>query len=171
MAAYVLFDLTACSRGHAEAETRVRQATRAANEGIASARETVSDTVDTIVAGARTLNAIRVEFDRVYHASANYDLVVESQDAQGSRMREHQARIAAMPHVRVGELSVGYEESQTRSLRGVSYRKHFRAVWMHQGRRIALSYYSNENIDLAAFASLLERLVPIVQGRIEAQGA
>ena len=75
----------------------------------------------------------------------------------------HEASIAAMPHATVNGVTVGYQEDASRSLRGASYSRHFRATWVWKGRKVAVSYYTREEIDGVAFAELLTKLVPVVQ--------
>lgn len=119
-------------------------------------------------AGARVVDAVALtraakrEFDRVYRSTTTYDLDVTAVGAPDAELRAHEAAIAAMPHLAVGDVTVGYEESTARSLRGVSYARHFRATFVLRGQRVAVSYYAQEDLDLAAFVTLLQALAPIV---------
>jgi hypothetical protein len=115
-----------------------------------------------------TMVALRVkgELDKVRKVSGEYDIDVSTEGADDAAMKQHEAKIAAMPHVTVGELTVGYEEDQNRSLRGTTFARHFRAIWAHGGKKVAVSYYTKEELDAQAFAKLLESLVPLVQGAV-----
>lgn len=131
----------------------------AAKEKLTEARRRAFDAAEAGTAAKR-------ELDKVYKTSKDYDLVVSAEDADDAEMKRHEAAMAAMPHVNVGDLTVGYEEQSSRSLKGVSYSKHYRATWIRNGRKLGVSYYSKEEIDAAAFADLLRRLVPIVEKQV-----
>lgn len=129
-------------------------------------KERVTEASRNAFDAAATAIAVKRELDKVYKTSKDYDLVVSAEDADDAEMKRHEAAMAAMPHVAVGGVTVGCEEQSSRSLKGVSYSKHYRATWVRNGKKIGVSYYSKEEIDAAAFADLLQRLVPIVEKQI-----
>ncbi len=116
--------------------------------------------------------ALRVkgEFDKVYQAAGAYDVQISAEGADDAGMKAHQEKIAAMPHVSVGDLTIGYEEAAEKSLNGTSFTRHFRATWVQNGQKIGLSYYTQEQIDLEAFAKLLVKFVPVVQVQLGLAG-
>ena len=113
---------------------------------------------------------IKGELDKVYKTTSDYDLDISADGVDDDGMKAHEARIAAMPNVKVGDLTVGYEESQERSLKGQTFARHFRATWVHGGKKVGVGYYSKEEIDAVAFAALLEKLVPAVQMVVGSSG-
>jgi hypothetical protein len=102
---------------------------------------------------------VKAEIDKVYKTDTDYDLTVTA-DA------EHDAALDRLPHVTIDGVTVGYEETSSRSLDGVAYAKHFRATWRRGDRTINVSYYSRKEVDAKAFVAVLERLVPIVERTI-----
>jgi hypothetical protein len=115
---------------------------------------------------AGTALKAKAELDKIYKSTSDYDLKITSEDADDAAMTAHNEKIAAMPHVSVGDFTVGYEEDQDRSVDGTSYSRHFRATWAFKGKKVAISYLTKQEIDLAAFADLVKRLAPIVQAQI-----
>lgn len=109
---------------------------------------------------ARTVKA---ELDKVYKTDHAYDLDITRAGAS----KEHAAELAKMPHVTVRGVTVGYEETATRSLHGVGYRKHFRATWRRGDEDVIVSYATQDDIDVVAFAKLVEKMVPIVEKAID----
>lgn len=108
----------------------------------------------------------KAEFDQVYQTDTDYDLVIAAEDANDEEMKKHEAALASMPTITVNGVTVGYEEQTTYNLGGKTYTKHFRATWVRNGKKIGVSYYSMEKIDLVAFGQLLEKLVPIVEKKV-----
>lgn len=105
--------------------------------------------------------AAKVELDKAYKSEHDYDLAVEEPDA--AKAAEHAKKLEAMPSVEVNGVKVGYEEDSSLSLKGKTYTKHFRATWKREdGKIIRISYFTKETIDLAAFAQLLQKIVPAV---------
>ncbi|MBI2901049.1 MAG: hypothetical protein HYY17_12760 [Planctomycetes bacterium] len=115
---------------------------------------------------AQTAVEVKREIDKVYKTKTDYDLVVSAEDADGEAMKAHEAKVQAMPHVTIDGVTVGYEESEERSLKGVTYTKHYRATWCRDGKKIGVGYYSREEIDAVAFVELLKKLVPIVERHV-----
>jgi hypothetical protein len=109
---------------------------------------------------------VKAELDKVYKTSKDYDLFVAETGASDPGTAAHAARLAAMPHVTIGDVTVGYEEDSTRSIRGVSYAKHFRASWTRGAETVHVSFFSKEELDVVAFAAVLEKLVPIVERQL-----
>src|SRR5687768_1643899 len=64
-------------------------------------------------ATAKGLKA-KSELDKVYKTTSDYDLDISADGVDDAGMKAHEAKIAAMPNVKVGDLTVGYEESQER---------------------------------------------------------
>lgn len=142
----------ACDGAREKAEAEVKQVEDKAK--VVQAR-----VMDATVRGLQA----KSELDKVYKTTSDYDLDISADGIDGEGMKAHEAKIAAMPNVKVGDLTVGYEESQERSLKGQTYAKHFRATWVHGGKKVGVGYYSKEELDAVAFAALLEKLVPAVQ--------
>ncbi|GEM_PF-5147033 len=115
---------------------------------------------------AQTAIEVKRELDKVYKTETDYDLAVSSEEGDSATMKEHEAKIQAMPHVTIEGVTVGYVESEERSIRGVSYTKHYRATWCRNGRKIGVGYYSKKEIDAIAFVELLKKLVPIVERQL-----
>lgn len=168
---------TACDQEQA-ARDRARREEQALREGAAEivrreqarAAAHAGEVADQVMAVKRQLTAateagrkVKAELDKVYKTSRDYDLLVAETGAADPDAAAHAARLATMPHVTIGGAKVGYEEDATRSVRGVSYAKHFRASWQRGDDTVHVSYLSKEEYDLVAFAALLERLVPIVE--------
>ncbi len=146
-------------------ETAARQA-EAAERKAAAARRGAEAAVDRAAATARDATGlartVKAELDKVYKSERDYDLDITRTGASGS----HAARLAAMPHVRVGDVTVGYEESASTSLHGIGYARHFRATWRRDGEDVIVSYATQEEIDAVAFAALVQKLVPIVEKQL-----
>ena len=106
---------------------------------------------------------VKSELDKVYKTDHAYDLAITRAGAS----TEHAAKLSSMPHVTVRGVTVGYEETATRSLNGVGYRKHFRATWRRGNEDVVVSYATQEDIDVVAFAKLVEKMVPIVEKAID----
>ncbi len=133
------------ARRHADSARR--EAAAATDRAVATARDAVGL--------ARTVKA---ELDKVYKTDRAYDLDI----TRAGAATDHAARLAAMPHITVGDVTVGYEESTTHSLRGVSYARHVRATWRRGDEDVVVSYATQEQLDPVAIAALIEKLVPIV---------
>lgn len=131
--------------GCKEGEQRANQAYAAGRDAIGLAR------------------TVKSELDKVYKTDHSYDLDI----ARAGASKEHAAKLRAMPHVTVNGVTVGYEESVTRSLNGVGYRKHFRATWRRGDEDVIVSYATQDDIDVVAFAKLVEKMVPIVEKSID----
>ena len=102
---------------------------------------------------------VKAELDKVYKTTSDYDITV---DAVPESAADHDARLAAMPSVKVGTTSVGYEQDSAHTLLGVKYSRHFRATWRAgDGRTVRLSFYTKEELDLPAFVALLQKIVPV----------
>lgn len=149
--------------GCKDGESRARGAAKEA-EGVGrdvyGAGETAYAHGKSAVGLART---VKSELDKVYKTDSDYDLDITRAGAS----KEHAAKLAAMPHVTVKGVTVGYEESSTLSLHGVGYKKHFRATWRRGNEDVIVAFATDENIDAVAFAKLVEKMVPIVEKAID----
>lgn len=105
--------------------------------------------------------AAKTELDKAYRTEHTYDLAVDDLDSEAAAA--HAARLDAMPSIEVKGIRVGYEEDAKLSLRGTTYTKHFRASWKRGDKLVRVSFYTQENLDLVAFAELLGKLVPAVE--------
>lgn len=114
--------------------------------------------LDRVTEAADLAQRAKAEFDKVYRTNTDYDLDITSAKATSA----HAAKLAAMPHVTVGGVTVGYEEVVGVSTTGGSRKRHFRATWRRGDRDVIVGYQTESRLDLAAFAALLPRLVPIV---------
>ncbi|MEJ7597896.1 MAG: hypothetical protein WKG01_08315 [Kofleriaceae bacterium] len=102
---------------------------------------------------------VKAELDKVHRSSFDYDLSV---DATPEAAAAHERRLATMPNVVVGTTNVGYEQDSDVSILGTKYRRHFRATWRAgDGRTVRLSLFTQEELDLVAFANLLQKIVPL----------
>jgi hypothetical protein len=102
---------------------------------------------------------VKTELDKVYDTTSDYDLTV---DAVEESAANHDARLAAMPSVKIGTTAIGYEQDSAHTLLGVKYRRHFRATWRAlDGRTVRLSFYTKEELSIPAFLKLLEKIVPV----------
>jgi hypothetical protein len=115
---------------------------------------------------AGTALKAKAELDKIYKSTSDYDLKISSEDADDASMAAHNEKIAKMPNVSLGDFTVGYEEDQNRSIDGQTFSRHFRATWAVKGKKVAISYYTKQEIDLAAFGDLVKKLAPIVQAQI-----
>jgi len=106
---------------------------------------------------------VKKELDKVYQSDHAYDLDI----ARAGASKEHAAKLSEMPHLTVNGVTVGYEETATRSVNGVGYKKHFRATWRRGNEDVIVSYATQDNIDVVAFAKLVEKMVPIVEKSID----
>lgn len=155
--------LAGCKDERAQAESAARTAedrARSAGRTVESAGRSAYATGRDAVGVART---VKRELDKVYQTDHAYDLDVTRAGAS----QEHAAKLSAMPHVTVRGVTVGYEESATRSLNGVGYRKHFRATWRRGNEDVIVSYATQDDLDVVAFAKLVEKMVPIVEKAID----
>lgn len=175
--------LLACSderaRAEREARTRAEQAQREAAARSADAARVAREAQAYAEAKARAAAArvdihaaaravalgqrVKAELDKVYRTDSDYSLDVTTAGASA----DHAARLAALPHVTVGDLTVGYEQVATRSATGVGRTRHFRATWRHGDRDVIVGYRTSEAIDVVAFAKLLDKLVPSVERVLE----
>ena len=102
---------------------------------------------------------VKAELDKVYATTSDYDITV---DAVAESAENHDARLAAMPSVKIGTTTVGYEQDSAHTLLGVKYSRHFRATWRAlDGRTVRLSFYTKEELNIPAFLKLLEKIVPV----------
>ena len=101
----------------------------------------------------------KAELDKVYRSSTDYDLDVTTADASPA----HAAKLAALPHVTIGDVTVGYEQVAIVSATGVGRSRHFRCTWRRGDRDVIVGYQTREELDLVAFAALLGKLVPAVE--------
>lgn len=111
-----------------------------------------------IEAAALGLRA-KAELDKVYRSSSDYDLDVTTAAAS----TDHAAKLAALPHVTIGDVTVGYEQVAIVSATGVGRSRHFRCTWRRGERDVIVGYQTSEELDLVAFAALVEKLVPAVE--------
>ena len=104
----------------------------------------------------------KAELDKVYKTDKDYALAVD--DVASEDAGKHAERLDKMPSIEIKGVRVGYEEDSNLSLRGTTYSKHFRASWKRgDGKLVRVSFYTKEQLDLVAFAQLLQKLVPAVQ--------
>ncbi|MBL8619881.1 MAG: hypothetical protein JNK64_01225 [Myxococcales bacterium] len=175
--------LLACSderaRAEREARTRAEQAQREAAARTADAARVAREAQAYAEAKARAAAAAvdtdaaaraialgqraKAELDKVYRTDSDYDLDVTAAGASA----DHAAKLAALPHVTVGDLTVGYEQVTTISTAGVGRSRHFRATWRRGDRDVIVGYQTSEAIDVVAFAKLLDKLVPSVERALE----
>jgi hypothetical protein len=143
-------------RGQAERELAAKTAAveRKLDQVITASRDQVQ-VAEALALGRR----VKAELDKVYPTSTDVTLDVT---AAGASV-EHAANLAALPHVTIGGLTVGYEEVASVSVTGIGRSRHFRAVWRHGDRDVIVGYQSSEELDLVAFAKLLDKLVPVVE--------
>ena len=176
----VLILLASCGSSRDDAERKAREArgyaeARAA-EAQAAAAQKAEQAVDraasarakaaAAVADATRMRTIaaqaKAELDKVYATRSAYDLDIDTPAATAA----HAQKLAAMPHVTVGDLTVGYEEASAMSVTGTSSRRHFRATWRRGDRDVIVGYQTEGTLDLVAFAKLLHKLVPIVNAML-----
>jgi len=136
-----------------------RQATAAAEAIVGGLAQVEREAEAALAAGRR----VKAELDKVYKTDTDYELAVSRIDADDQAASAHAARLQAMPTVTIGAVTVGYVDESERSLRGVRYARHFRASWRRSDDLVWVSYFSREELDAAAFAALLQKLVPLVE--------
>lgn len=177
----LLLAMCAALVGCKDSSTKAREAESKAREAAREAETTARGGARTVEgAGRKTYEAGRVayatgreaaglartvkaELDKVYKSDQAYDLAITRAGAS----KEHAATLEAVPHVTVRGVTVGYEETATRSLNGVGYKKHFRATWRRGDEDVIVSYATQDSIDVVAFARLVEKMVPIVEKAME----
>lgn len=93
----------------------------------------------------------------------DYDFAISSVLVDSAGMKDHEAKMASMPHVTVGDITVGYEEDPVKTLNGTEYKHHFRATYVHMGMKVGFSYYTKGDLDGAGFATLITKFLPIVR--------
>lgn len=103
--------------------------------------------------------AAKAELDKVYKTTSDYDLDVTTANATNA----HAEKLAAMPHVTVGNLTVGYEQVSGLSVTGTTSKRHFRATWRRGDKDVIVGYQTSAELDVVAFAKLLPKLVPIIE--------
>ena len=158
----------AAARGRGEAERHSGTARAGAARAAAIAAEkarAAQDLAGSLANRATVERALalglqaKAELDKVYRTSSDYDLDVTAAGASPA----HAAKLAALPHVTVGDVVVGYEQVATVSTGGVSRSRHFRATWRRGDQDVIVGYQTSETIDLVGFAALVPRLVPAVE--------
>ncbi|MBA3503431.1 MAG: hypothetical protein M4D80_11830 [Myxococcota bacterium] len=105
--------------------------------------------------------AAKVELDKAYKSDSEYDLAID--DVDSAEAAAHAAKMDKLPSVDVKGVRVAYEEDSNLSLRGTTYKKHFRASWKRNDKIIRVSFFTKETIDAVAFAQLLAKIVPAVE--------
>jgi hypothetical protein len=149
--------------GARAAERKAAQARVLADEARAEAVRRAGQAETYAKGGVGLARTVKSELDKVYRTDRDYDLAITRAGAS----KDHAARLAAMPHVQVGDVTVGYEEETRRSFAGVSYARHFRATWRRGDEDVVVSYATQEHIDPVAFVALVEKLVPIVERELD----
>lgn len=139
-----------------------RQARATARDTVATVEKRVDQVTHGVTSALELGRKVKTELDRVYKTSTDYDLTVTTTDADDSSA----AALAAMPTITVGDLTVGYEASAGHSTTGVNRSRKFRARWRHGPRTVHVGYASSEELDAAAFAALLQKMVPIVEAQL-----
>ena len=129
--------------------------------------EVTQDKVSALISGATAsasiLSSIKSEFDKVYQSATTYDLAVSSEGIDDAGMKALEAKMSSLPNVTVGDVKVAYEDRSATSANGIAYAKSFGAVWVVGGKKIGLTFYTQQNIDAKAFAETLQKLVPVVE--------
>lgn len=162
VAQFVASDAKDAASGAADA------AKGAADAALGLAKDTASAADQTAALMAQklaALTALREELGKIYKSGYDVDLLLEGVDPAAEK--DFAAKLAAMPNLEVAGVTVGYEENSNLSLNGKTYTKSFRASWVYQGKKLSLAYYSSEQFDAKAFAALLEKAVPVVQGFVK----
>jgi len=139
-----------------EARTTAEQVEREARAKAAQVEREASRTFDL---GKRA----KAELDKVYRTDSDYDLDVTATGTSA----EHAAKLAELPHVTIGGVTVGYEQVSTVSTTGLGRSRHFRATWRRGDRDVVVGYQTSEQLDVVAFARLLDKLVPSVERALE----
>jgi hypothetical protein len=134
------------------------------------AQDMKSQAAATIMDAAGVASRVKDEIQKVYKTAGDYDVQISAEPFPTDGMKDHEAKLAAMPNVKLGDLTVGYEEMGEKSLNGTTFQRHFRATWVQHGMKIGISYYTKEEIDLPAFGQLVLKLVPIVQAQLGMAG-
>lgn len=155
----LVLGLVACKDGESRARGAAKEA-ESAGRDVYAAGKTAYGAGRDAVGLART---VKGELDQVYKTDHAYDLDITRAGAS----TDHAKKLSEMPHVTVGDVTVGYEESATKSLHGIGYKKHFRATWRRGNEDVIVSYATQENLDAVAFVKLVEKMVPIVESAID----
>jgi hypothetical protein len=159
--------LVAAGCGENERAADLKAKAEAAKAKVEAARAKVEAAKNEATAklfdAAATALRVKGEIDKVYKATGAYDVQISAEGADDAGMKAHQEKVAAMPHVSLGDITIGYEESGEKTLNGTTFSRHFRATWVQNGQKVGLSYYTKEQLDLQAFAKLLVKFVPVVQ--------
>jgi hypothetical protein len=125
------------------------------------------DSAALFLSGAKSsvdvVSSIKSEFDKDYQTVNNYDLEVSSEGIDDAGMKALEAQVATLPNVTVGGVKVAYEDRSSTTIHNVTYAKSFGAVWTVAGKKIGLTFYTQQNIDTMAFADALQKLVPLVE--------
>ncbi|MCI0464305.1 MAG: hypothetical protein L0Z62_45810 [Gemmataceae bacterium] len=145
-----------CSRDDAE---------RAVQDAHNKARKVIENAGAHLQGMAQTAADVKRELDKVYKTTTEYDLVI-SEETGDAKLKAHQARLLKMDRVEVQGLTVGYEQREDLTCNGTTFARHFRATWVMGDRVVGVSYFSQREINAAAFVQLLERMVPIVGEQI-----
>jgi hypothetical protein len=64
------------------------------------------------------------------------------------------------------KVRIGYSDVTEVGTKGKKHERHFRATWTDGERKVGLSYYTAKQTDLAAFTTLLGRLIPVVNRHV-----
>jgi hypothetical protein len=106
------------------------------------------------------------EIDKIYKATTDYDIQLSAEGTDDAGMKDLEAKLAAMPHITVADVTIGYEQVTETTLNGKVYTRHFRATWFQQGQKVGVSFFTKEQLDVKAFGELLLKIVPIVQAQL-----
>jgi hypothetical protein len=151
----------------ADAKEAAISAGEKAGEFASAAKGTLSTVISGAAASAAVISSIKTEFDKVYQSATTYDLEVSSEGIDDAGMKALEAQVSTLPNVTVGGAKVAYEDRSSTSAKGITYAKSFGAVWVVGGKKIGLTFYTQQNIDAKAFAETLQKLVPVVEKYIQ----
>jgi hypothetical protein len=148
-----------------------KNAAIAAGEKASALAATTKDEISPLLSGATAsasaLSSIKAEFEKVYQSATTYDLAISSEGIDAAGMKTLEAQLSTLPNVTIGGVQVAYEDRSATSTKGVTYAKSFGAVWVVGGKKIGLTFDTQQNIDAKAFAETLQKLVPVVEKYIK----
>jgi hypothetical protein len=127
------------------------------------AKDKISGLISGAASAADVVGSVKKEFDKVYQSATTYDLAISTEGVDDAAMKKLEAEVAGLPTIEVGGAKIAYQDSSATTINNVTYAKSFGAVWVVGGKKIGLTFYTQQNIDTVAFAETLQKLVPVVE--------
>jgi len=105
------------------------------------------------------------EINKVLKSEKEIDIVL-AKPVEGEAVKEQQAKMDKVDNIKIDNLQVAYAQEDKLTLNAKTYKRHFRVMYIKDGKAYAFGYYTMEEIDGAAFAMLLKKIFPVVDDQM-----